>query len=84
MLQALNFSGGDNLNGSVKILLRAAVAAYLNAAHSDIAYPYRRFAEPGFIQQDVNNALASLDRATILALARDLDAKNNSVCPLDN
>ena len=82
MLQALQTTGGTGLTGATKILLRAAVAAYLNAAHEGLGYPYRRFMEPGFIQQDVNAALASLDRATMLNLAADLDAKNNLGCPL--
>ena len=81
-LQALNLQGGTGLDGAVRILLRHAVAAFLNAAHEGVGYPYRRFAEPGFIQSDVNAALASLNRGTILALAADLDQKNNLGCPL--
>ena len=81
-LQALNFQGGTGREGAVRILLRQAVAAFLNAAHEGVGYPYRRFAEPGFIQSDVNAALASLNRSTILALAADLDRKINLGCPL--
>ena len=86
-LQALQGGGGDNLTGATKILLRAAVAAFLNAAHDSLSYPLRRDAT-GFngeppIRSSVNDALDSMDRDTILALATTLDnANNNGVCPL--
>lgn len=80
--QALQGGGGSGLEGAAKILFRAAVAAFLNAAHEEIDYPYRRFAEPFNIQLKVNQALASLDRATMLKLAEHLDDVNNAVCPL--
>ena len=82
LLQALSLKGGSGVQGAARILLRAAVAAFLNAAHEGVGYPYRRFSEPGFILADVNSALASLDRSTMLALAADLDRKNNLGCPL--
>jgi hypothetical protein len=78
LLDALSLRGGPGTRGAAEILLRAAVASLLNAAHPDIDYP-RTTAE---IIADVNAALASLDRATILALARELDADNNLGCPL--
>ena len=81
-LQALNFGGGTGLDGAVKILLRATAAAFLNAAHEGVGYPYRRFSDPGNLQAQVNAALASMDRATILDLAARLDAANNLGCPL--
>ncbi|HYH28128.1 MAG TPA: hypothetical protein VEA19_05045 [Actinomycetota bacterium] len=86
-LQALQGGGGDNLIGAARILLRAAVTAFLNAAHDELSYPLRRDAT-GFngedpIRSSVNDALASKDRDTILALASQLDAANNNgVCPL--
>jgi hypothetical protein len=80
--QALQGGGGRGLGGAAKILFRAAVAAFLNAAHEDIGYPYRRFAEPFNIQLKVNQALASLDRDTMLELAEHLDDVNNASCPL--
>ncbi|HZB04112.1 MAG TPA: hypothetical protein VE737_07305 [Actinomycetota bacterium] len=80
--QALQGGGGSGLEGAAKILFRATVAAFLNAAHEDIDYPYRRFAEPFNIQLKVNQALASLDRATMLQLAEHLDDVNNADCPL--
>src|SRR5260221_5193838 len=41
-LTALNGGGGTGLNGATTILMRAAVASYLNAAHDSIGYPLRR------------------------------------------
>jgi hypothetical protein len=78
LVQALNFRGGSTDEGAAQILLRAAVAAILNAAHPDIDYEF----ELADIIADVNAALASGDRATILALASELDAANNAGCPL--
>jgi hypothetical protein len=39
LLQSLNGGGGTGVLGAAKILLRAAVAALLNAAHSGVNYP---------------------------------------------
>jgi hypothetical protein len=78
LLQALGFKGGSTIDGAARILLRAAVAAVLNAAHPGVAYEFT-LAE---VIADVNAALASGDRATILALASELDAANNAGCPL--
>ena len=76
--QALSFQGGTGALGAARILLRAAVAALLNAAHPDVDYP-RTVAE---VIADVNSALASGNRATMLALAAELDADNNRGCPI--
>ncbi|MGH2402582.1 MAG: hypothetical protein ACRDE6_07700, partial [Candidatus Limnocylindria bacterium] len=78
LLQALSFKGGSTIEGASQILLRAAVAAVLNAAHPDVNYQFT-LAE---VIADVNAALASGDRATILALASELDAANNAGCSL--
>jgi hypothetical protein len=83
-LQALQGGGGSGVAGATKILMRASVAAFLNAAHEGVGYPYRRFTEPFNIQAQVNEALASLDRDTMLSLAATLDAANNLGCPLGN
>ncbi|WP_332775435.1 hypothetical protein, partial [Polaromonas sp.] len=80
LLEALNYPGGNNLAGAAQILLRAAVASLLNAAHPDVEFP-RTEAE---IIAEVNAALASKDRGTILALASALDADNNLGCDLPN
>lgn len=77
--QALSFSGGSGTTGAARILLRAAVAALLNSAHPDVNYP-RTTAE---IIADVNAALASNNRSTMLNLATELDNDNNLGCPLN-
>jgi hypothetical protein len=92
--EALQGGGGPGLNGATTILLRAAVASYLNAANDNVGYPLRRSqpspfqpwaSDPRFangIKGAVNAALASLDRPTMLALATTLDDANNLSCPL--
>lgn len=78
LLQALNFGGGPGVDGAEKILLRAAVASLLNAAHSGVDFSMTT----AQVINQVNAALATDDRATILALATTLDAANNADCPL--
>jgi len=73
LFEALKFGGGPGNIGAAKILLRAAVAAYLNASDPDIAYAYGA----ATVRTMTNNALASLDRATMLALADTFDVNNN-------
>ncbi len=70
---ALGGGGGPGVAGAQKILLRAACAALLNAAAAHIDYPLT-VAE---VLAQTNAALASGDRATLLALADVLDAHNN-------
>lgn len=79
---ALSLRGGRGVDGATQILLRASTAAILNAAHEGLGYPYRRFSQPFSIIEQVNAALASGDRATMLALATELDEANNLGCPL--
>ena len=79
LLAALSLPGGSGVQGGAQILLRAAVAALLNAAHPGVDYP-RTTAS---IIADVNAALASGSRSTMLALATALDADNNLGCPLN-
>jgi hypothetical protein len=86
-LQALKGGGGPGVAGAERILARAATAAYLNAAHEGVGYPWRRNAEgldgrPPLVET-VNDALASGDRSTMLALASRLDDDNNLGCPLN-
>jgi len=80
--QALQGGGGPGIDGAAKILLRASTAAYLNAAHEGVGYPYRRFTDPGTLKVQIQTAFASLDRDQILALASMLDKANNLGCPL--
>lgn len=88
-LQALSLRGGPGLDGATQILMRATVAAFLNAAHefdpnvSGDGYPYRRFTDPGNILATVNAALESRDRDQLLAVATWLDTANNLGCPLN-
>jgi hypothetical protein len=79
LLAALDFEGGSTTADAAEVLLRQAVAALLNAASPDVDYPLT-VAE---IIAQVNAALASGDRDTILALAEELDTFNNLFCPLD-
>jgi hypothetical protein len=76
---ALNFGGGPTVLDAARILLRQAVAAVLNAA-AGIGYPL----SVSQVISEVNAALASCNRATILAEAARLDAFNNLMCPLPN
>jgi hypothetical protein len=79
LLQALQGGGGSGLEGGARILIRAAVAALLNAAHPDVDYP-RTTAQ---ILADVSSALTSGNRNTMLNLAAALDNDNNIGCPLN-
>lgn len=86
-LQALDGGGGSGVNGAARILARASMAAYLNAATEGLGFPWRRTSE-GLdgrppLTETVNSAFASGDRATMLALASWLDADNNLGCPLN-
>lgn len=83
--QALEFGGGSGVTGGAKILLRAAAAAYLNAAAdiNDIDYPLHRSSSleqprPG-IKQFVEAAWG--DRAKMLEVATMLDGYNNLGAP---
>jgi hypothetical protein len=79
LLQALSFDGGSDLNGAAGNLLRAATAALLNTSHPGVDYPWLT----AQLISDVNSALASMDRDTIVALASVIDQDNNLGCPLN-
>ena len=79
LLEALNFGGGSTLADAAKILLRQAVAAVLNAYSPSVNFE-RTVDE---IKFDVNTALDSGNRTTILSLAAALDGDNNLECPLE-
>jgi hypothetical protein len=79
LLQALSFQGGSTLEGAVGNLLRAAVAGLLDSAHPDVNYPRNTAA----LIADVDAALASGDRDTMLSLASQIDQDNNLGCPLN-
>lgn len=80
LLDALQYGGGSDLTGATQILLRAAVAALLNAGNATVDYPL----SAAQIVAQTNAAIASGDRATILSLAGTLDGFNNLGCPIDN
>lgn len=90
MLEALNAKGGSGLDGARQILVRAATAAWLNAAYDEgdhLQFPWRRWAggfdgEPPLVPTVVA-ALSGTDRSAMLALARELDQDNNLGCPLN-
>ncbi len=73
LIEALGFGGGGGLPGAARILMRAAVAALLNAAHPEVNYP---LSETEIINQ-VNNALQSFNRDTIVDLAGIYNTYNN-------
>jgi len=79
LLQSIQGGGGPGTLGAATILLRAATAAILNAASSGVDYP---LTEAQVISQ-VNAALASNNRDTMLSLAGTLDGDNNLGCPLN-
>jgi hypothetical protein len=78
LLEALDGGGGPDLLGAQRILIRAAVAALLNAASPNVDYSL----STAQVIALVNAALASGDRDTILEAAADLDEENNLGCPL--
>jgi hypothetical protein len=84
--QALAGTGGPGVSGAEMILARAATAAFLNAAHEGVGFPWRRFStgldgRPPLVATVVA-ALESGSRTDMLALATRLDADNNLGCPL--
>jgi hypothetical protein len=79
LLAALSLSGGPGAGGGARLLLHHAVAALLNASHPGVDYP-RTAAS---IISDVNAALATGSRSTMLALKDGFDRDNQLGCPLN-
>jgi hypothetical protein len=77
LLAALSFQGGPTVQDAKNILMRAAAAAYLNSFA--VNYPLSTAA----LVAEVNAALATGDRTTILNEASKLDGYNNLGCPLN-
>lgn len=75
MLDALSYSGGTGKLGAAQIMLRAAVAAVLNAANGGVQYAFTLQE----VISDVNAQLQSGTRDSMLALATQLDDANNGV-----
>lgn len=81
-LDALNYRGGPGAEGAEQILLRSGSAAFLNAAHEGVGYPYRRWSGKFPIVPQVNKAIQSGNRERMLDVATKLDKANNLGCPL--
>jgi len=78
LLAALGGGGGPGLDGAAQVLLRAAVAAVLNASDPNVQFG----PTPSEVIKEVNQAFATKNRDTILALATKLEKMNNLGCPL--
>ena len=79
LLTALGFAGGNTLDGKKQILLRAAVASLLDAAHPGVDFDLTA----AQVIASVNAALASNNKDTIIGLATQLDNANNGLCRLN-
>jgi hypothetical protein len=77
--QALSFGGGASLVAKKQILLRAAVASVLNAAHPDISFGK----SVNEVVTATNAALTSGSATSVIALADTLDRENNQGCELN-
>jgi hypothetical protein len=77
LIQGLGFQGNNTVEGGAEILLRAGTAAYLNANKFGYALTTAQ------VTSQVNAALGTQDRPTIIALATRLDSYNNAGCPLN-
>lgn len=75
LLDALGFGGGNGLDGAERILLKQAVAAILNEATFGDCY---QACSTCWITGETNAAIQSSDRATMIALAEQLDRWNNA------
>jgi hypothetical protein len=78
LLDALSFPGGPTTTDAAQILLRVGVGSLLNSSSLSGHFPLTTAQVIG----QINTALASGDRDTILTLASHLDQLNNSGCPL--
>jgi len=78
LLDGLKMKGGSGLEGARQILMRAAVAAYLNSLKN---FNYQ-FSTSEVVNM-VNTALASSSRDLIILTAAKLDLANNAGCPLN-
>ena len=77
LLKALSYKGGSTTCQAAQILLRAATAALLNEAYFGSGYP--TYDSTQQLINAVDAALATKDRATIIALATKLDYWNNGI-----
>ena len=82
---ALRFKGGKDIEKASKLLMVQSVAALLNSDHPNVSYPIKK----SELINEVNSALASLDRKTMLNLKDTLDQYNNlggdiNDCPINS
>lgn len=77
MSDALGYRGGSNLFGGLQILLRAGVAGLLNECRFGDDYPAA--ATPASLVTSVNTAVATRERAKMVALADTVDRWNNGI-----
>jgi hypothetical protein len=77
-MEALEYPGGNGVEGGARLLLRTAVVALLNASHPEINYP---FTETEILMR-VDDALDSMDRKRMLNTRDELDQYNAQGCPL--
>ena len=80
LLAVLQDGGGTGNAGAGRILLRAATAAILNAAHRDVDYSTTL----QYIITQTNTALNSGNKTTMLQLTKTLDKYNNQNCPFND
>jgi hypothetical protein len=73
LIEALKFQGGPGLDGAAEILLRAAVATYLNFCISQVPAPTLNN-----LLNQINAHLNSGIRSVIISYAAELDEFNNS------
>ncbi len=78
LLAALDFKGGPDATAAARLLLKQAVAGLLSAANPDVDYSLTT----AQIVAQVNAALDTGNRNTMLALADTIDRYNNMGCPL--
>ena len=79
LMDALKYKGGSGYEGAARLLLKQAVAAVLNACHSDVDYPM----SVGEVISNVDNALRTLDRGEMRGLRHILKRNNNLGRPID-
>src|SRR5215204_6499126 len=84
LLAALDFGGGPGVTGAAQTLLRQAAAAYLNIINTPGLTAAQEAAAILVLTNQVNTALASNSRETILAAANLIAVRNNDAnCTLN-
>lgn len=78
-LTAMSYNGGSGALAAARLLLKQAVPALLNAASPGVDYPLTT----AQIVAQVNAAMDTGSRSTMLSLADQLDGFNNAGCPLN-